>query len=186
MNTKLKSILQNAWHEPRHFFFWLAILSLCGLAALAISLALIPYEVQKSGPGVLLSFVMLGCLLAFVISFPAFFLACIPPVRRLFSWLLGRRFLVLGCLVTLVALFYAVENWRGRHAWQDFKHQREAKGERFELAAFIPPPVPDDQNFFETPLWNDLHFVRTNGGRGMGRRGPREQDRFQHLWSERQ
>src|SRR5512137_98410 len=69
MKTKLKSILQNAWHEPRHFFFWLALLSLCGLAFLAISLALIPYEVQKSRPGVLLSFLMLGCMLLFVMSF---------------------------------------------------------------------------------------------------------------------
>ena len=81
MKTKLKSILQNAWHEPRHFFFWLALLSLCGLAILAISLALIPYEVQKSRPGVLLSFLMLGCMLLFVTSFPAFFLALIIPSK---------------------------------------------------------------------------------------------------------
>jgi hypothetical protein len=43
------------------------------------------------------------------------------------------------------------------------KHAWEAKGERFDLASFVPPPVPNDQNFFETPLWNDLHFVKTNG-----------------------
>ena len=107
----------------------------------------------------MLAFVALGCILCFLVSIPAFILAWIPPVRRLFSWLLRRRFLVLGCLVTLVALFYAVENWRGRRAWQSYKRAREAKGERFDLASFVPPPVPTDQNFFETPLWNDLRFV---------------------------
>ena len=111
----------------------------------------------------MLAFVALGCILCFVVSIPAFILAWIPPVRRLFSWLLRRRFLVLGCLVTLVALFYAVEDWRGRRAWQNYKREREAKGERFDWASLAPPPVPNDQNFFETPLWNDLHFVETNG-----------------------
>ena len=101
----------------------------------------------------MLAFVALGCILCFLVSIPAFILAWIPPVRRLFSWLLRRRFLVLGCLVTLVALFYAIEDWRGRQAWQSYKRAWEAKGERFDLASFVPPPVPDDQNFFETPLW---------------------------------
>lgn len=58
---------------------------------------------------------------------------------------------------------YAVEDWRGRHAWQSYKSEQEAKGERFDLASIIPPPVPDDQNFFCTPLWSDMHFVKTNG-----------------------
>jgi hypothetical protein len=99
----------------------------------------------------------------FGVSLPAFILAWIPPVRRLFSWLLRRRFLVLGCLVTLVALFYAMEDWRGQRAWQNYKRAWEAKGERFDMASLVPAPVPDDQNFFETPLWSDLHFVQTNG-----------------------
>jgi hypothetical protein len=63
----------------------------------------------------------------------------------------------------MVALFYAAEDWRGRKAWQDFKREQEAKGERFDLASFIPPQVPNDQNFFATPLWDDMHFVKTNG-----------------------
>ena len=35
MNDKLRSILHTAWNEPRHFFFWLAMLSICGFAAIA-------------------------------------------------------------------------------------------------------------------------------------------------------
>ncbi len=155
MNERFKSILHTAWNEPRHFLLWLALLSACGLAAAAVLTAL-------TGPVLLLAFLALGCGLCFLVCIPAFILAWIPPVRRLFAWLLGRRFWVLGCLVTLVALFYAIENWRGRRAWQDFKREREAKGERFDLASFVPPPVPNDQNFFETPLFSDLHVAETN------------------------
>ena len=155
MNDKLKSILHTAWNEPRHFFFWLTMLSICGFVAAAGAAAL-------TVPITFLAFVALGWLLCFAISIPAFILAWIPPVRRLFSWLLHRRFMVLGCLVTLVALFYAIEDWRGRRAWQSYKHAWEAKGERFDLASLAPPPVPNDQNFFETPLWADMHFVMTN------------------------
>ena len=156
MNERLKTVLHTAWNEPRHFFFWLALLSICGFAAACAGIGL-------AGPVVLFAFVLLVSILGFAVSVPAFVLAWIPPVRRLFTRLLGRRYLVLGCLVTLVALFYAVEDWRGRRAWQTFKQEREAKGERFDLAGIIPPQVPNDQNFFNTPLWNDLHFVKTNG-----------------------
>jgi len=156
MNEKLRTILNTAWNEPRHFFFWLTILSICGFAAAYI-------VVELAGPALLLAFIILACVLGFAVSVPAFILAWVPPVRRAFAWLLGRRLLVLACLATLVALFYAVEDWRGRRAWQNFKREQEAKGERFDLASFIPPPVPPDQNFFETPLWQDMRFVKTNG-----------------------
>jgi hypothetical protein len=161
MNDKLRSILHTAWNEPRHFFFWLTVLSICVFAA--ITAAFVAVNTSLRGPMLVLAYVTLGCILCFLVSFPAFILAWIPPVRRLFTWLLRWRFLVLGCLVTLVALFYAVEDWRGRSAWQNYKHAWEAKGERFDLASFVPPAVPNDQNLFETPLWNDMHFVQTNG-----------------------
>jgi hypothetical protein len=155
MNDKIRSILHTAWNEPRHFFFWLVLLSICGFAAAASAASL-------AGTTLLLAVVALGCILCFAVSIPAFILAWIPPLRRLFSWLLRRRFLVLGCLGTLVALFYATENWRGRHAWQTYKRAWEAKGEHFDLASLVPPPVPTDQNFFETPLWDDLRWAATN------------------------
>ncbi len=161
MNDKLRSILHTAWNEPRHFFFWLTMLSLFGFAAIAAGFVAVNTSLR--GPMLVLTYLTLGCILCFLVSFPAFILAWIPPVRRLFAWLLRWRFLVLGCLLTLVALFYAVEDWRGRSAWQDYKRALEAKGERFDPASFVPPPVPKEQNFFETPLWNDMHFVQTNG-----------------------
>ena len=58
----------------------------------------------------------------------------------------------LACLVMLIALFYAEEDWRGWHAWQKFKHKWQAKGERFDRASVIPQPVPEDQNFALSPI----------------------------------
>jgi hypothetical protein len=157
MNEKIKGLLDKAWNEPRRFFFWLGMLSGCGIAAV-----LSAYCTARVAPTPVLSFIAVGCGFFFLASIPAFILAWVPPLRPWFSRLLRWRFFVLGCLVTLVALFYAVENWRGWRAWQNFKREWQARGERFEMAALIPPPVPDDQNFFETPLWAGMHFVRTN------------------------
>jgi hypothetical protein len=77
-------------------------------------------------------------------------------------WLVGRWFcrwrilkrllFVGGCVIALIALFYAEEDWRGWHAWNQFKHQWEAKGEQFNLASVVPPPVPEEQNFALTPI----------------------------------
>jgi len=68
-----------------------------------------------------------------------------------------RRWLfIIACVVTLVALFYAEEDWRGRHAWNTYKREREAKGESFEWSSVVPPPVPDNQNFAAIPLFAEL------------------------------
>jgi len=78
-------------------------------------------------------------------------------IRWLFSWRTLRRTLItLAGLFTLIALLFAEENWRGKRAWERFKSEWEAKGERFDLAAFLPKPVPDDQNFVMTPFFAPL------------------------------
>src|SRR5690606_13061613 len=59
--------------------------------------------------------------------------------------------------------------------WDKYKREWEAKGEQFDVASFIPPSVPDEQNFALTPLlkpiydfapganaWN-VHWNDTNG-----------------------
>jgi len=62
-----------------------------------------------------------------------------------------RCILVLVGFVTVVAGFYAVEDWRGKRAWEKCKREIEAKGESVDWSAFIPPPVADEQNFFKAP-----------------------------------
>jgi hypothetical protein len=68
------------------------------------------------------------------------------------GWRISRRVLVtLAILATLVAIFYTEEDWRGKHAWEKCKRELEAKGLVLDWDKFIPPPVPDDQNFFKAP-----------------------------------
>jgi len=60
--------------------------------------------------------------------------------------------IVLAWVATLIGLFYAEENWRGRHAWNSYRRALEAQGEKLELKSLIPKAVQDDQNFAMTPL----------------------------------
>jgi hypothetical protein len=71
-----------------------------------------------------------------------------PSLLKRWKWGL----IALALMAGLVAAFYAEEDIRGGRAWRRFKTQWEAKGEKFDFAAFIPPPVPDERNFAMTPL----------------------------------
>jgi hypothetical protein len=87
---------------------------------------------------------------------------------RIVRWIL----LGMAVLVTLIAIFYTEEDWRGKRAWENCRHELEAKGMVLDWDKFIPPPVPDDQNFFEAPkmaewfvgrnLTNDLYLRITD------------------------
>src|SRR5256885_8038373 len=72
--------------------------------------------------------------------------------RWLFSWRAIRSILiVLAWIATIIALLYGEENWRGRRAWNKYRRELEARGEQLDYKAFIPPAVPDEQNFAATP-----------------------------------
>lgn len=64
------------------------------------------------------------------------------------------RFLGFGLLglVALALVVCLVENWRGARAWNQLKAELEAKGEKLDYQAFIPPPAADEENFATTPL----------------------------------
>jgi hypothetical protein len=67
-----------------------------------------------------------------------------------------RRFmLVMIGLITVIAAFYAVEDWRGKRAWERCKRDIEGKGQIIDWAALVPPPVPDEQNFFKAPKMSE-------------------------------
>jgi len=89
-------------------------------------------------------------------------------VERFFRWLFrrqtqGRVLVVLAVLATLVAAFYLEENWRGKRAWENCKRELEAKGAVLDWDKYIPPPVPDDQNFFtaSTNIMLRFHKAQT-------------------------
>src|SRR5512140_1291503 len=79
--------------------------------------------------------------------------------QALFSRLTRRLPFVLACLATLLALFYAIEDWRGKRAWEKCRRELEAKGEVLDWNALIPPPVPDEQNIFKAPRMTEW-FVK--------------------------
>ncbi|MCX7824153.1 MAG: hypothetical protein N2689_01165 [Verrucomicrobiae bacterium] len=83
---------------------------------------------------------------------------------RRFRWL-KRLLFAVACLVTLLVLFHAEENWRGERAWAAYREQLLAKGAQLDWAAFIPPRVPDDQNFAMTPFLAPLSDLDPTTGR---------------------
>jgi hypothetical protein len=63
-----------------------------------------------------------------------------------------RRLLVYPvAVILLIVLFYTEENWRGKRAWERYKHAVETKGGTLNWDAYYPAFVPDDQNFFRAP-----------------------------------
>ena len=77
-------------------------------------------------------------------------------IAKIILWII---FIWLG-LGIFVVIFYAEENWRGNRDWQNCKHELEAKGEKLDWNAYVPPPVPDDQNFFKAPKMQEW-FVKS-------------------------
>ena len=77
------------------------------------------------------------------------------------GWRILRRILIsLAILATLIAIFYTEEDWRGKRAWENCKRELEAKGAVLDWDKYIPPPVPDDQNFFMASSNIALKFVK--------------------------
>jgi hypothetical protein len=77
---------------------------------------------------------------------------------RLLRWVL----IGVAILGTLAAVLITEEDWRGKHDWDAYKRAAEARGERLDLAAVVPPPVPDDQNFFCAPIVAEALFADQN------------------------
>ena len=85
--------------------------------------------------------------------------------RWLFRWrTLGGIAFVLFCLLTVGFLILVEENWRGRRAWDKFRAEQEAKGERFDFGSFLPKPAPPEQNFAMTPLLAPLLDYQIRNG----------------------
>ncbi|MGA2870031.1 MAG: hypothetical protein ABSF34_12845, partial [Verrucomicrobiota bacterium] len=77
--------------------------------------------------------------------------------RRQFSLRNLRRALIgLAAFITLIALVVTEEDWRGKHDWESYRRNLEAKGERLDWQAFVPATVPDDQNLFTSPVFKRI------------------------------
>lgn len=86
-----------------------------------------------------------------------------PWAETLHTW---RYLAWLLCLLLVVVLWYAEENWRGRRAWEKFKLEMEAQGIPLDRSRIIPPRVPDSENFAMTPLLAPLATFRPRSQQG--------------------
>ena len=145
MDKETKSIWKKSWTGWSWLYAWLILM----VAVFLIFLIIVQFI--PGGPRHFLDLLPAPGINSLVIATMAVGLWAF--IRWLFCGRSFKRFLFrLACFVTLIALIYAEEDWRGWHAWQKFKQEWEAKGEQFDLASVIPPPVPDDQNFALTPI----------------------------------
>jgi hypothetical protein len=138
----------STWRRPLKGWRWLAgwaVVIVC-LAALTRIVLGLTIDKSSGGPAAWPWWLFMG--IALMVALLIGLLAhCLCSWRRFKRLLLG-----LACLAGLTVLFYAEEDIRGRLAWGQFKAQWEAKGEKFDVAAFIPPSVPDSHNYAMTPV----------------------------------
>ena len=80
------------------------------------------------------------------------------PRRFSLSRPVRRVVFVIAALITLVMLFYVIENWRGRRAWENYKAELTTQGERLSLFDYVVKPVPAEQNFAETPILRAIAY----------------------------
>lgn len=88
-------------------------------------------------------------------STPSAFQRHLPFFHRVVCsrrWWKALGFTAVG-LVTVTALFFAVENWRGARAWKKVRDELRAKGEPLSFAELVPPMPLEDENFAMTPFF---------------------------------
>ena len=69
-------------------------------------------------------------------------------------------------LVTLVVLFYAIENFRGARAWKSAQTELQAAGVSMELDDLLSDRIPDDENFCAIPLLDNLTLLEDGTANG--------------------
>ena len=76
-----------------------------------------------------------------------------PPPRKSSLVIIVRWLLITGLwIITVVVLLYAFENWRGARSLAALKQKLVQAGEVLDPTAFVPAPVPDAENFAQTPF----------------------------------
>lgn len=140
MDEKPESIWKKPLRLPQLLLAWLGLMMATMFIFLAVKIIINePFEISW--------------LMIFGAAGATVLLAGWVLIRWLCCWRNFKRALfALACFATLIALFYAEENWRGKRAWENYKHEWEAKGEHFDFASVVPPPVPDEQNFAMAPV----------------------------------
>ena len=172
MNEEPKSIWRKPLRPPVNTLLWIVLL----LSSLLAGLAILALAIGEVNLFFSYGWLLVPCLVLLAVGMFAFF-------RWLCHGRNFKRFLFgLACFLTLIALFYAEEDWRGKHDWEKFKREWEAKGERFDLASVIPPPVPDDRNFALAPVFDAVDKLMNQQWRAQHRNPHFGKDGDQREW----
>jgi hypothetical protein len=127
--------------------------TLLAFAILAAALFVLAISFGWTDPGLQRLPDLLLFALVTSVSLALFAMLAVVGIRWVCSWRNFRRLMFfIACFVTLVVLFYAEENLRGKWAWEKYQRTMEARGLKLDPSAYIPASVPDDQNFAMTPL----------------------------------
>jgi len=78
------------------------------------------------------------------------------------SWI-KRLSLTVAVLGSLIALFYAEENFRHMRAWRSYKASLNLKPGELDWRSYLPKAVPDEQNFAKTPLLERAGYRGSSG-----------------------
>ena len=162
MNDEPKSIWEKSRLLPHWLRAWLWITGVTYLALIMVSLFLPGGPRQGSEWLVALTaFLAAGGVIA------ASLLGLWACIRWLCRWRNLRRCIFgLACVVTLLALLYAEENWRGRRAWNQYQRAEEAQGTKFDFREILPAAVPEEENFAMTPVMaSSYDFMLTREGK---------------------
>jgi hypothetical protein len=158
MEEKPKSIWRRSWTGWGAACMWFVVLFV-GAAVILYGIGL--GSAKRTSDGQLLLFAVTGGAIVAAIG-----AGLIGFLHWIFCWRNVKRGLFgLACLATLVALFYAEENWRGRRAWNNYVSECEAAGASMDWRTYIPPQIPDDQNLAMCPLFKPvLDYSRATNG----------------------
>jgi hypothetical protein len=157
MNDASKSFWPKFWAQPYRLFLLLMLVS---ALALFVFCTLLSLGENWANPWLLRLFA--GSALLFWLACLGLVLSSIPKTRFLAAWILRRWLFCAAVIVTLIALFYAEEDWRGKRAWEQCKRDSQAKGIELDWSKFIPPAVSDEQNIYKAPKMSEW-FVRSGG-----------------------
>ena len=145
MNEQPENLLTRPWRGLRGFLLWWVVLALAAFVVV-FCLALLSDFSRGLVDALLFALPVAAVIGVCGAAFAAF-------LRWVCHWPNFRGFLFgLACVVTLIALFYAEEDLRGKWAWDRYKSELEAKGQHVDLASVAPPTVPDDENFAMAPI----------------------------------
>jgi hypothetical protein len=169
MDDQTRSFWWKFWGRPLRFFIWLTVISIFGMIGFGIywqRLDFSPHFSPTSSFRAMLD--VWGFIALFLMSSLALILSAIPWTRPAISWALRRWFFCIAVLATLIALFYAEEDWRGKRAWEREKAHLEAMGLSQNWEDYIPPAVPDDQNIFKAPKMQEWFVGRSGSNEFTG------------------